>query len=376
VASFTILDYSVIAIYLIATVAIGLRFTKRQENVEDYFVAGRAAPSWAVAISAIATGLSAISYLGVPAWVYEHDLQLNAAIVLMPLAAWLVALLFVPLLARLRLMTIYEFLERRFNLAVRTFASGLFLILRGGWLAVGILTQSLLLNALSGMPLWLCIGITGVLTAVYTVFGGMEAVLWTDVMQFFVSVSGLIVMIVAVLISFHGDVPQIMQISHDAGRTRVIDTTFDLAKISLWGIVVFQIVDNLATYGSDQVMVQRFLASSDPKAMRRSVLLTGFMTIPVVGLLALVGLCLGAYYDRHPELAATLAGPNQIVPHFVAHVLPSGVAGLVIAAVIAETMSTLSGGFNSLATATVDATAHASVTQRAMIKSLRGSAGR
>jgi len=137
VASFTILDYSVIAIYLIATVAIGLRFTKRQENVEDYFVAGRAAPSWAVAISAIATGLSAISYLGVPAWVYEHDLQLNAAIVLMPLAAWLVALLFVPLLARLRLMTIYEFLERRFNLAVRTFASGLFLILRGGWLAVG-----------------------------------------------------------------------------------------------------------------------------------------------------------------------------------------------------------------------------------------------
>ena len=351
--AFTALDYGVVAVYLLATVLIGLRFARRQENVEDYFVAGRAAPSWAVAISAIATGLSAISYLGVPAWVYEHDLQLNVAILLLPVSAWLVVVLFVPLLARLRLMTIYEYLERRFNLAVRTFASGLFLVLRGGWLAVGILTQSLLLNALSGMPLWLCVGIVGVLTAVYTIFGGMEAVLWTDVMQFFVSVSGLVVMVVVVLVSFGGDAGQVLQISHDAGRTKLIDTTFSLTQISVWGILVFTLVDNLATYGSDQVMVQRFLTSPSPRAMRRSVLLTGFMTIPVVGLLVLVGLCLGAYYDRHPELAATLTGPSQVVPHFVAHVLPRGVAGLVIAAVIAETMSTLSGGFNSLATATV-----------------------
>jgi SSS family transporter len=353
VGSFSVIDYVVIAVYLVATVFIGLRFTKRQENVEDYFVAGRAAPSWAVAISAIATGLSAISYLGVPAWVYKNDLQLNVAILLLPFAAWLVAVLFVPLLARLRLMTIYEYLERRFNLAVRTFASGLFLVLRGGWLAVGILTQSLLLAALSGMPLWVCIGITGVLTAVYTVFGGMEAVLWTDVMQFFVSISGLIVMIVVVLISFNGDVGQVLHISHDAGRTKMFDTTWSLTQISLWGIIVFQLVDNLATYGSDQVMVQRFLTSPSPKAMRRSVMMTGFMTIPVVGLLVSVGLCLGAYYDHHPELAAGLKSANEIVPHFVAHVLPRGVAGLVIAAVIAETMSTLSGGFNSLATATV-----------------------
>ena len=351
--SFNTLDYSIVAAYLVATVYIGLRFTRRQENVEDYFVAGRSAPSWAVAISAIATGLSAISYLGVPAWVYEHDLQLNVSIFLLPLAAWLVVILFVPLLARLRLMTIYEYLERRFNLAVRTFASGLFLVLRGGWLSVGILAQSLLLNAISGMPLWLCVGITGVLTAIYTVFGGMEAVLWTDVMQFFVSISGLVVMIVVVLISFHGDVGHVLQLSHDAGRTKLFDAAWSLTRISVWGIIVFQIVDNLATYGTDQVMVQRFLTSPNPKAMRRSVMITGFLTIPVVGLLVAVGLCLGAYYDRHPQLAATLASPSQLVPHFVAHVLPRGVAGIVIAAVIAETMSTLSGGFNSLATATV-----------------------
>ncbi len=97
--SFSVLDYSIIAVYLIATVVIGLRFTRRQENVEDYFVAGRSAPSWAVAISAIATGLSAISYLGVPAWVFENELQLNVSILLLPISAWIVVVLFVPAVA-------------------------------------------------------------------------------------------------------------------------------------------------------------------------------------------------------------------------------------------------------------------------------------
>jgi Na+/proline symporter len=113
----------VVAIYLIATIIIGLRFSKGQENVEDYFVARRSARWWAVGISSVATSLSAISYLGVPAWVFRYDLQLNAVVVLLPLFMLVVLYLFVPLLVRLRLTTIYEYLEVRFNLDVRTIAS-------------------------------------------------------------------------------------------------------------------------------------------------------------------------------------------------------------------------------------------------------------
>ncbi len=351
--SFTILDYAIVAIYVAASLLIGLRYSGKQKTVEDYFVADRSARWWAVAISAIATGLSAISYLGVPAWVFEHDLQLNAAVVLLPLFMLIVLFLFVPLLARLRLTTIYEYLEMRFSLAVRTVASALFLFLRGGWLATAIYTQSLLLAELSGIPFWGCAVIVGVLTAVYTILGGMQAVLWTDVMQFFVLVGGLFAILGAVIYSFGGDVAQIWHIAAAGGHTRWVNTDFGFAQITLWAILLNTLVDNISTYGSDQVMVQRFLTARSPKEMRRSVMFTGLLTVPVVVLLALVGLALVAYYQVHPEIARTLPKADRVVPHFVANALPPGVAGLVIAGVFAATMSTLSAGFNSLATATV-----------------------
>jgi len=180
-ARFTFLDYSVVVVYLVATVAIGLYFSKRQKTIEDYFVAGRSAPTWAVAISAIATGLSAISYLGVPAWVYENDIQLNAAIILLPFSMLLVIYLFVPVLARMRLLTIYEYLEQRFDVATRSVASALFLVLRGGWLAIGIFAQSALLATISGIPLWACIAIVGALTGVAVLAYGVGGVHWDTV---------------------------------------------------------------------------------------------------------------------------------------------------------------------------------------------------
>lgn len=179
--SFTTIDYAIVVLYVVLTLLIGLRYATKQNTVEDYFVADRSARWWAVAISAVATGLSAISYLGVPAWTYQNDLQLWVAVLFLPLVMLIVIALFVPLLARLRLLTIYEYLERRFNVAVRTLATTLFQVLRGGWLATAIYTQSLLLTELTGLQMQWCAAIVGVLTAVYTVLGGMKAVLWTDV---------------------------------------------------------------------------------------------------------------------------------------------------------------------------------------------------
>jgi len=351
--SFTIFDYVIVLAYIVATLIIGLRFSRKQKDLQSYFIADRSGRPWAVAISAVATGLSAISYLGVPAWVYENDLQLNVAVLLLPPSMFLVAYLFVPVFARLRVITIYEYLEGRFNLAVRVIASGLFLLLRGAWLATAIYTQSLLLTELSGAPLYASVILIGFLTAIYTILGGMEAVLWTDVMQFFVLVGGLVAILLFALMGIDGGFGQAMRIAHAADRTRAVDLSFSLTQITLWGILLFTVVDNLCTYGSDQVMVQRFLTSPSPQAMRRAVIFTGLLSLPVVALLALVGLVLFSYYQSHPELRATLSSTQRVVPHFVGNVLPSGAAGLVVAGVFAATMSTLSAGFNSLATATV-----------------------
>ncbi|MCC6681259.1 MAG: sodium/solute symporter [Phycisphaeraceae bacterium] len=352
-STFTGWDYVIVFTYIAASLAIGLRYAGKQKTVEDYFVANRSARWWAVAISAVATGLSAVSYLGVPAWVFQHDLQFYVVIFLLPLIMLIVVYLFVPLLARLRVMTIYEYLEQRFNLAVRTFASALFLLLRGGWLATAIYTQSLLVVELLGWPMWVSVFVVGLLTAFYTILGGMQAVLWTDVMQFFVLIGGILAMLAVVLISFQGDVAEIWSIAADRGNTRLFNFEFSLVQITFWGILLQNFIENLSTYGSDQVMVQRFLTTRNTAEMRRSVLFVGFLSVPIVILLALLGVGLAAYYQQHPELAATLDNADRVVPHFVNTSLPAGLSGLVIAGVFAATMSTLSAGFNSLATATM-----------------------
>jgi SSS family transporter len=349
----TAVDYGVVVVYVLATLLIGLRYAKRQNTVEDYFVADRSARWWAVAISAVATGLSAISYLGVPAWTFQNDLQLWVAVLFLPLVMLIVIYLFVPVLARLQLLTIYGYLERRFNLAVRTLATTLFQVLRGGWLATAIYTQSLLLTELTGLRMEWCATIVGVLTAIYTVMGGMKAVLWTDVMQFFVLVGGLFAILIVVLISFGGDVSRIWSIASAGGHTRIVNFEFSFVQITLWAILLGNITEYLATYSSDQVMVQRFLTARSTAEMRRSVLFTGLLTVPLVALLAVVGLALVAYYQVHPQMREGLSNPDRVMPHFISSALPMGVAGLVIAGVFAATMSTLSSGFNSLATATV-----------------------
>jgi SSS family transporter len=350
----SILDYAILVIYMIATVTLGLWFTRKQKSVETYFVANRSMKWWAVGISVIASHLSAISYLGGPAWLMEHDLQLDVYVLLAPLMLPIVAHVFLPFLARLRVISIYEYLEHRFGIGVRSFGSALFLLLRGGWIATAIYTQSLLVSTVVPVSMTSCVFIIGTVTALYTVFGGMEAVLWTDFMQFFVLMGGLVTMFIAVVITFHGDVGQMWQIVRDTGHTRAIDFTPSLTGINFWGMLIsLVIINTLATNGSDQLVVQRLLTAGGEKEMRRSLYFSGLISIPVVVLLDLVGLALVAFYHTHPEHRAAMGNVDNAVPYFIQQVLPHGMAGLVIAGVFAATMSSLSSGFNSLGTATI-----------------------
>lgn len=143
-------------------------------------------------------------------------------------------------------------------------------------------------------------------------------------------------------------------IVHDAGHTRVFDFTPSLTSINFWGVLIsLGIINTLATYGSDQLIVQHLLTAGDPKAMRRSLYFSGLITIPVVIVLDLVGLALVAFYYQHPEHRAAMGNVDNTVPYFIRNLLPHGLAGLVIAGVFAATMSSLSAGFNSLGTATI-----------------------
>ncbi len=352
--NFSTWDYVVVAIYLVASIWLGLRFTRGQKSLDRYFVAARNAPWWAAGISVIAANFSAISYMGVPAWIFQHDLRLDMGVVWFPLQMLLVVYLFVPFMARLRLYTIYEYLEYRFGLSARLLASAFFILVRGGHLAIAIYAQALALSLVLHIPVNGCIWISGAATTLYTVFGGIEAVLWTDVMQFFVLVGGIFVILFAVLMPFGFNPGEVWRIASEGGHTRMFSFDFNLtAETTVWAIFFGNLILNVSAYGSDQVIVQRYFTAGSKQGMARAVMLNGFLIVPLVLLLGFIGLGFVAYYRTNPALRASLPKPDQILPHFITNVLPSPLPGLVIAGILAATMSTLSSGLNSLCTVTM-----------------------
>ena len=367
--SFGLIGYLVLAVYIVATLGLGLSFALKQKNLAGYFLAERAAPWWAVGNSLLACDLSAISYIGTPGWTYHNDLRYPMSTFMMPIMAGIVAYLFVPFLARIQAFTIYEYLERRFDLKSRLFASAIFSSQRASHMSVAIYAISLALNQIVGWPVWGCIIIIGGLTTFYTVFGGMKAVLWTDVMQFFVLVGGIFAMTGVVLWHFNGDVLHIWNVAAEAGHTKLFSFDANILnpsfwkEMTVWGIFLGLLVSQVGAYGSDQVLVQRYIAAGSARSMTKSLIFCSLIQIPVSLLLFFLGFAFFAFYHA-PENATLLSSLDQLVtssggdvqnlvmPHFIRNVLPSSLAGLVLASLFAATMSVFSSGLNSLSTVT------------------------
>ncbi|MFI5335360.1 MAG: sodium/solute symporter [Opitutales bacterium] len=370
-ASFTLFDYAILVGYVLASLSVGLWFARSQKSVEGYYLAGRSAPWWAVAISINSSDTTAISYLGCAALVFTGDLQLALGSFAFPLAAVFVTLVFVPHLARRNVFTVYEYLEHRFSPHVRTLASGLFLVTRGTHLSVSLYVATLVLSQVMGLPLLVSLLILGGLTTLYTVFGGMKAVLWTDVIQFFVLIVGLFAVLVGVAAALHWDLGAIWRIASQpapadapwlhgrietAGHTRMFNFSPELAAMTFWSVVLNTFVQGVGSYGSDQVLVQRYLAAGSRRQMAFSLIGGSILTLPVNLLLFATGVCLSAYYSHFlhvpgHEWVGGLTDPNRVMSHFISNGLPGLLGAIVIAGLFAGTMSSFSAGLNSLSTA-------------------------
>ena len=368
------LEYSILVLYLLISVAIGLYFARAQKNIEGYYLAERAAPWWAVAISIISSDTTAISYIGCAAFVFTNDLQYSLGLFTTPFAALFVAYIFVPFLARLRLFTIYEYLEHRFNVSVRTVASLLFMFQRSAHLSVGMYACALVLSQVMGINTLTGLLILGGSTTLYTVYGGMKAVLWTDVIQFFVLMGGVMAILVAVAMAFHWDIAQIWNIAAHPPQTTmpwyqpgqgVVETHtrfFNFQwnptiEVTFWAILIYAFLYTVSSYGSDQVLVQRYLAAGSKKEMAKSLIFSSVISLPSAIALYLTGIACVAYYSffiNKPgyEWVSSLTDPNRVLPHFISHGLPGVLGAIVIAGLFAGTMSSFSAGLNSLSTAT------------------------
>ncbi len=347
---FGTLNWTVLIGYLTILVAIGIYFSRRENATDDYFLAGRRIPWWAAGLSIYVTQLSALTYLSLPALAYGENWLTFPGQWSILLVAPLVIACYLPFFRRLNVTTAYEYLERRFNLPVRLYGSLSFIIYQLGRMSIVVFLPALALSAVTGMNVYVAIVIMGVLSTLYTVLGGMEAVIWTDVAQAIVLWGGLFAML-AVVVADVGGLAPLIETAQQGHKLTMFNWNWQTTEMAAWLILLGNIGNQLGPYTVDQAVIQRYLTTKDEAAAARGIWLNGILAIPFSALFLLLGAGLYVYYQSHSGLLEIGADRDSIVPRFVVESLPAGVAGLVIAGVFAATMSSLDSSMHSVATA-------------------------
>lgn len=346
------LDWIIMAVYGAVVLGIGVVANRRQNTGEDYFLGGRALPWWAVGASLIATSFSAASLIGGTGFGFMRGmgwLQLQIGDLLALVA---VGWLLIPFFARLRLTTAYEYLEQRFGVVARTVASLLFLaqtLLRTSLLFV---VPAIALSAILGWSLATSIFVSAAAAIVYSAFGGIAAVVWTDLIQMTVVACGVAYCLVLVLTDVPGGLGAVLEHAEKRGRLECVTWSMDFKTVyNLPGAVVAYGVLAFSLFGTGQQAVQRFLACADVAAARKAAALGWTVGALAIGACLFLGVGLAAWEDLAPTgTAAALGTWDEVLPGFIRHRVPAGMAGLLLAAIFAAAMSSIDSAIHSMST--------------------------
>ncbi len=357
-AHFGWINWAVVGIYLLGMVGVGYWFMKREASAttEAYFRGGQRVPWWVAGLSIFATMLSALTFMGIPARAYQTDVtwyigQLSILLVV-PLVVWF----YLPFFRKLDLTSAYEYLEKRFNLVTRIFASLSFILFHIGRIAIVLYLPALALAAVSDIGVMPSILMIGVLCVSYTVMGGIEAVVWTDAIQALVLMAGALLCLILVVMRLDGGIGQVYEIANTDNKLfeNLRWDNFDFMDGTATTVVLFVafFFNSLVPYTSGQDVVQRYVTTKDIGAARRSLWMTMWMSVFGAMIFFALGAALYAFYKTHPgQLDPAMAKTDSILPFFIMQQLPIGVSGLIIAAIFAAAQSTISSSLNSVATA-------------------------
>lgn len=359
------LDWLVIGLYLVGLIGFGIWLSLRQFSRADYYVGGRNIGSWPIAISTMATQCSTNSILGAPSFVAFTAggglvwLQYELAV---PLAMIAIMLVLLPTFRSLQLVSVYAYLERRFDLKTRLILSGLFQCIRAFATAVTIYSIALVIELITGLPFWGAVLLLGVFTLIYDIFGGVRGVIYSDVIQMFILVSVLGLVLYLLIQEFDGITQMFAAFPQD--RLNTLDfshhglgdgQTFAFLPMLIGGFFLY-----VSYYGCDQSQVQRVLCASSTAQSQKALFLNGLLRFPLVLLYCLVGVGIGSYALNTPDFIASLplngAQPNYnlIVPQYILQALPVGLVGLALVALFAAAMSSLDSVINSLSASTME----------------------
>jgi SSS family transporter len=357
------LDLTIVIAYLLGVTALGMRFRRLQQAGtasdtqaagREYFLGGRTAPWWALAFSIVATETSTLTIVGTPAISYAGNLTFIQLVFGYLIGRVLIVLLLLPGYFRGEFLTAYELIEKRFGEKMRAVAASTFLITRAIAEGVRVSAIALVVSVVLGTSEHLAVFIVISLTVLYTFEGGMKAVIWTDVAQLFVYMTGSAVTLFLLLQRVPGGWSEVAQVAAAAGhKLQFLDFSWNLAtKYTFWSGVIGGSFLTMATHGTDQTIVQRLLAAKTQRDSSRALLTSGVIVLVQFTVFLLIGVLLFVFAQHSPLLAAG-DRTDRILPLFLVREMPVGLAGLLLASIVAVAMSNASGSLNSLAASSV-----------------------
>ncbi|MBT8479696.1 MAG: sodium:solute symporter [Gemmatimonadetes bacterium] len=349
--SAAVIDWAVVLAYFAGTIWLGSRLGRGQRDLEDYFLAGRRTPWFAASLSIVGTETSTLTFVGVPAIAYTGNLGFLQVAAGYVLGRLLVAWWLVPAYFEGRIHTAYELLAHRFGERVRRFSSAIFLVSRVLADGVRLFATALVLQALLPMPLPVAILLVTGVTLYYTMRGGLRAVIWNDAVQLVVYVGGAALAAWILLRALPGGWSGVFPELRTAGKLGVFDFGWNWTRpYTFWAGILGGAVLTMATHGTDQMFVQRLLACRSASDARKAVVTSGILVFGQMALFLIIGSLLFAFYAEFPP-STPFESADQVFARFIATEMPAGLGGLVIAAVFAAAMSTLSSSMSSLASA-------------------------
>ena len=353
-------DLGVVALYLVAITLFGLRFARKgaakDRSLRGYFLADRTVPWWAIALSIVSAETSTLTIIGTPGLAFAGDFGFLQIVLGYMCGRIVVALLFLPKYFHGEMLTAYQLIDRRFGRTLYKTTAGLFLLTRAAAEGVRVFAVSIVVGIAIGTGDVLSIAIISALTLLYTFEGGMAAVIWTDVVQMAIYVGGTIVALWSLGHHVPGGWAHIHAVAAPAGKFHMLNFALNLTTTyTFWAGLLGGTFLTMASHGTDQLMVQRMLAARNLKESRLALLSSGVVIFAQFAMFLLIGVGLWVFYADHPAALTEIGGANgnRIFPGFIVHQMPTGIAGLLIAAILAAAMSNLSAALNSLSSTTV-----------------------
>ena len=349
--TFGTLNWAILIAYVLLNLLLGFVLSKRIDTAEDFYLGRRTTPWWAIGISVVATYVSALSFLGGPAWSYTDSLAVIAIHLNYPIVVFIVVTFFLPFFFNSGVASIYEYMERRFGATSRGVISGVFLISQALTSAAILYATSLVIQFITGVDVVTAIVAVTIIALIYTMMGGITAVIWTDVIQAAVLFVGAFIIFFALLGELPASLGEVLADLKAQGKTNPLDFSLDWSvEATVWSGIIAMTIFHVTVYGANQMMVQRTLAAKNIGDAKKSFLLMGFGAFFIYFLFFLLGVLFYGYYEGRE-----FENGNTIILEFVAAYGMPGLMGIIAAAIVAASMSSLDSSFNSLATiSTVD----------------------